>query len=176
MKLVARRFNPISRRLVAMFAVLAGFSAGACIPDFNVAATGGAGGTGVGGTGGTGGASLACEPGSEMVCYTGILGTDGLGLCTPGVQVCDETENYGPCLGSGSPKLESCSSDEDENCDGLPGCVGECIWTRRFEKRDINNGSSYAAGIGGIAVDPSWNTIVAGGFDGIASGMGSSPL
>lgn len=135
----------------------------ACIPDFHVASDGGVGSTGDGGSGG----NSPCEPESEVACYSGIPGTEGLGLCTPGKQVCDaQGSAYGPCDGSGAPKLEDCSTPEDENCDGKPGCTGECLWTRRFETREVySSGNVFKLGIGGTAVDHDWNTIVVGGYD-----------
>lgn len=145
--------------------LLAAFGASACIPDYGVSS--GEGGAGAGGGGGAG-AGPTCEPMAELACYSGIAGTADLGICTAGVKVCDAAgAHYGACEGSGSPKVEDCSSPEDENCDGHPGCAGECLWTRRFAKREYASGGDVSKlGLGGIAVDESWNTIVVGSYDG----------
>ena len=145
--------------------LLAALWASACIPDYGVSS--GEGGAGAGGGGGAG-AGPTCEPMAELACYSGIAGTADLGICTAGVKVCDAAgPDYGPCEGSGSPKVEDCSSPEDENCDGHPGCAGECLWTRRFAKREYGNGGELSKfGLGGIAVDESWNTIVVGSYNG----------
>src|SRR5688572_11220122 len=78
---------------------------------------GGVGGAGSGGAGGSGG--KACVPGSEQTCYTGPVETQGVGMCKAGVQVCREDGlGFGECKGELVPRGDSCSTKEDEDCDG----------------------------------------------------------
>jgi hypothetical protein len=91
-------------------------------------ATGGAnGGAGTGGTGNTGG--TFCEPAHEEPCYSGPAGTQGQGLCIPGVQTCTaDGSEYGPCVGEVLPAAsDDCATLEDENCDGQPNDNCPCL-------------------------------------------------
>jgi protein-arginine deiminase len=105
---------------------------------------GGTGGTGGGaGTGGTPGdagpgredASLdvapppctgdrcICMPGAQRECYSGPVGTKGVGLCVGGMQSCDATGTaWGACTGEVVPRTEDCASAQDEDCDGRSDC------------------------------------------------------
>ena len=152
---------------------LASYPFAGCVPDLAVLSGTGAG-TSTAAQGGVGG-SPPCEPNTEETCYSGVVGTEGVGVCTPGTKVCaSDGQSYGECSGSGGPSLENCSSEEDENCDGEPGCIGKCMWTRRFAKRDVKTGGSeFAIGLGGVAVDGQWNAFVAGGYNGATSFSGA---
>ncbi|MCB9539066.1 MAG: hypothetical protein H6704_22790 [Myxococcales bacterium] len=60
----------------------------------------------------------ACEPGVELPCYTGPVGTAGEGVCTEGRQACRaDGGGFGPCNGEQVPDSESCDGT-DEDCDG----------------------------------------------------------
>lgn len=53
-------------------------------------------------------------------CYTGAPGTEGVGQCASGTQVCDDRGvPMGPCSGEVVPGAEDCDSELiDEDCDG----------------------------------------------------------
>ena len=92
-------------------------------------ASGGTGGD-TGGVGGTGGStSTLCTPGEEKACYEGPPGTEGVGVCKAGKQLCKANgEGYGPCLDQALPGVETCATPLDDDCDGKvndvgPGCA-----------------------------------------------------
>ncbi len=67
----------------------------------------------------TKGATCACEPGAEQSCYTGPQGTENVGECSSGTQVCnDQGTAWGPCEGEKKPADEICADGKDNNCDG----------------------------------------------------------
>ncbi|MFO0587140.1 MAG: hypothetical protein U0441_06370 [Polyangiaceae bacterium] len=120
-------------------------------------ATGGVGGTG-GATGGTGG--TLCTVGEMKPCYEGPPGTEGIGICAPGMSTCGMDGIWGPCTGAVYPKIEACAGDGvDENCDGLPECVGQHRWSKVI----VGTGAITA---GGVTVDAADDPIIVGGFAG----------
>jgi cysteine-rich repeat protein len=65
---------------------------------------------------------------SESVpCYTGLAGTEGVGICHAGIQRCDEQGNVvGSCEGEVTPQPEVCEGGrDDEDCDGETNESGE---------------------------------------------------
>ncbi|WP_437731601.1 hypothetical protein [Sorangium sp. So ce1335] len=131
-----------ARRLVGAVAALALACTGACAflaPFPEVApdplGEGGSGGGGVAGTdagegegeGGGGGVEERCVPRATTACYTGPQGTAGIGICAPGLATCnDDGMTFGACAKQVLPAFESCSTPEDENCDGR-GCTGDPV-------------------------------------------------
>ncbi len=77
------------------------------------------------------GTGCSCAPGSTALCYDGPEGTEGVGSCKAGTQVCNANgSGYGACTGQVNPAPETCSTATDDDCDGLAneegaGCV--CI-------------------------------------------------
>lgn len=65
-----------------------------------------------------GGDNCICTPGEIIACYSGPPGTEGVGLCLAGTQVCEEGLAWGPCEGEGVPTPESCNGLDDD-CDGV---------------------------------------------------------
>ena len=64
------------------------------------------------------GTCLLCKPGEKTSCYTGAKGTEGKGICKPGVQVCSsDGGKWGVCTGEVISKAEECN-DKDDDCDG----------------------------------------------------------
>ncbi len=67
--------------------------------------------------------SCPCDaPGSTRDCYGGPAGTEGVGMCSAGTQVCEEeTRQWGSCGGDHRlPEPETCAnSDQDDDCDGV---------------------------------------------------------
>jgi len=68
----------------------------------------------------------ACTPGSTVACYDGPAGTEGVGTCAAGTQMCRaDGSGFGPCQGSVTPAADLCGDGLDNDCDGTPddACV-----------------------------------------------------
>ena len=78
----------------------------ACVPPVGYSATGGD----------CDDTDDAIVPGSTRSCYTGPNGTEGVGLCTAGLETCSGGM-FGSCVGEVTPQPELCNS-LDDNCDG----------------------------------------------------------
>lgn len=76
------------------------------------ASTGGEGGVG----GGQGGGSTTCKDGDSKSCYTGPVGTEGVGQCKAGAATCKDGQ-WGACSGDVLPGTETCNG-VDEDCNG----------------------------------------------------------
>jgi hypothetical protein len=64
------------------------------------------------------GNACACAPGSMRACYSGPAGTQGVGRCRAGMQVCAaDGRSYGACAGEVGPAVEVCNAADDD-CDG----------------------------------------------------------
>jgi hypothetical protein len=73
-----------------------------------------------------------CVVGSSRACYTGPLGTLGVGACVTGRQVCGDDGVLGACVGEVDPAPEICGDGIDQDCSGgdlacLPCPVGGCV-------------------------------------------------
>jgi hypothetical protein len=67
----------------------------------------------------------ACTPGAIRNCYAGPVGTEGVGVCHAGTQVCNNVGSaWGPCNGAVYPSVEAgaCTDGLDNDCDGLTDC------------------------------------------------------
>jgi len=80
------------------------------------AETGGAAGAAGGGATG-GGYQGECSGAAEQTCYTGPAGTDGVGECKAGKQVC-QNGKWSECQDEVVPSTETCDK-RDNDCDGL---------------------------------------------------------
>jgi hypothetical protein len=111
-----------------------------------------------------------CTPGAQIPCYSGPMGTEGVGICKAGVQTCNPNGlSYGPCVGEVQPKPENCDTPEDENCDGSPGpCGGIAQWSKSF-------GSTGDEQLYGLALDSQGRFAITGSFHGNID-FGSGPL
>ncbi|MDC3980226.1 hypothetical protein [Polyangium jinanense] len=68
-----------------------------------------------------------CTVGVSAPCYTGPLGTAGVGACKPGTHVCRIDRTFGACLGEVVPQKEDCFMPDDEDCDGKARDDEECL-------------------------------------------------
>ena len=67
------------------------------------------------------GPDTECDPGSTALCG------DDLGLCMPGVRLCDRDGQWGPCEGGVGPRDEVCGNRVDDDCDGeVDEDCGDC--------------------------------------------------
>lgn len=79
-----------------------------------------------------------CEPGATESCYSGPVGSEGVGLCRAGTRTCPDNGVWGPCQGEVAPITEICGNSVDDNCngvideeadgdgDGFTNCNGDC--------------------------------------------------
>jgi hypothetical protein len=81
------------------------------------------------------GAGCACAPGQTSACYSGAVGTTGVGHCKAGIATCNaDGLGFGPCGGEILPEAESCATPGDDDCDGqvnegcacAPGEIAPC--------------------------------------------------
>ena len=100
-------------------------------------------------------AGCMCMPTAMAACYSGPVGTSGVGLCKDGTQTCNaDGLGYGSCVGDVLPTVESCSNATDEDCDGY--VCGKTLWANALANITIK----------GVAVDGAGNIYVAGGLSG----------
>ncbi|AUX39443.1 uncharacterized protein SOCE26_008350 [Sorangium cellulosum] len=122
------------------------------LDDFTDAAAPGAGGT------------TPCEAGDVRACYEGESETEGIGLCAPGKQTCDQDGRWGGCEGQVLPEEEDCDRRGDEDCDGV-GC-SDVVWARVFEAGSEQWATS-------VAVSPKGDRIAVAGIYLGASNFGT---
>lgn len=79
-----------------------------------------------------------CVAGTNEACYSGPVGTQGVGPCVGGTRVCGSDGQWGPCTGEVVPAGEVCGNAVDDNCsgavdeeidqdgDGFTNCGGDC--------------------------------------------------
>lgn len=65
-----------------------------------------------------------CEDGQTRSCYTGPEGTEGIGICKAGSQICSSGV-WGSCVGETLPSIEICDGI-DNDCDTLTDEGGVC--------------------------------------------------
>ena len=73
-------------------------------------------------------AMAVCEPGTTRGCYAAPRETQDVGACRAGVETCaSDGSGYGDCVGAITPRVESCATPGDDDCDGTPNedCVCE---------------------------------------------------
>jgi len=112
----------------------------------------------------TGGASCtggSCSPGDSRACYTGTGGTENVGPCHGGTQMCTSAGQWGDCQGEVAPAPENCSDGIDNNCngmvdenvdsdgDGFTTCNGDCCdSTECTNPAEVNPGAFDTPGDG----------------------------
>jgi hypothetical protein len=133
-------------------------------PTGGQAASSGGGGAS-GSSSGMGGGPVSCDPGATVDCYSGPVGTDGLGLCKRGTATCDaDGMGIGVCMGEVTPALEVPANDLDEDCDKHVSAKPE--WAFRF-------GGPNEQNLQRVAFNPDVGLFIAGWFqEGINLGGG----
>lgn len=59
-----------------------------------------------------------CAPNSTQSCYTGPMGTVGVGICKAGTRTCNAGGTaWGDCLGEVTPQTEVCYNNTNDDCD-----------------------------------------------------------
>ena len=103
-----------------------------------------------------------CMPGTGVSCYEGPPNTENVGICASGFKVCSELgKEETACLQQILPKLEDCSTPEDDDCNASPN--DQCpIWGVSF-------GGLGDQRVWGVAADPSGSIVVVGELKGWAS-------
>lgn len=82
----------------------------------------GNGGAGSSATGNSSsGSSPQCSPLEQQPCYGGPAGTQDVGPCRAGTQVCDQSSQWGECVGQVVPVVEDCQTWADQDCSGNCG-------------------------------------------------------
>ncbi len=86
-----------------------------------------------------------CKPGEAQACYTGPRGTQGQGVCTAGIRICQVSKKWGPCQDQKIPQEEQCDS-LDNNCNGA---IDEgCVKCSKGQKRLCYTGPAGTGGVG----------------------------
>ena len=100
-----------------------------------------------------------CDPGDTRECYTGPLGTQGVGLCASGVETCQDDMSWGPCAGEVLPATETCATPEDDDCDGSVACPldGFHVWSSLYLSTEYSSGDA-------MAIDDNDRVVVGGQF------------
>ncbi len=146
------RSRPASAFVASVLSCAVGalLGGGCADEESSVGGSGGAGASGagdVGGAGGEGGAACvpgteicdgkdndcdgqidevmggcACNDGSMQPCYSGRAGTEDVGECVGGTQVCEDGQ-WADCEGEVTPEMEACNTLDDD-CNGTADDLG----------------------------------------------------
>lgn len=69
-----------------------------------------------------------CTAGVSEDCYSGPAATQGVGACHKGTHTCNsDGQTFSPCTDEVTPKVEDCTTADDDDCDGTPNQVAVCI-------------------------------------------------
>ena len=110
--------------------------------------------------------SPTCAGLLERPCYTGPPATAGVGRCRPGRERCTALGWTGRCEGEALPRGETCSSPDDDDCDGATTCRGAVLWARSIVGGGQDSGQVYGPELSAFALDARGRMWLAGGFAG----------
>jgi hypothetical protein len=111
-----------------------------------------------------------CSPGDVEVCYSGQLGTEGVGPCHAGTSTCNAQGVWSACEGEVVPVAENCSDGIDNNCsgeadedvdldgDGVTTCGGDCCDSTECADPGLVNPGAFDA-VGNL-IDDDCNGVV----------------
>ncbi|WPB72981.1 kelch repeat-containing protein [Archangium violaceum] len=106
----------------------------------------------------------SCSDQEGSPCYGGASATLGVGVCRAGTVACDKFGNV-VCEGQRLPRPETCSTLEDDNCNGVSeGCEPTSEWLWAVDARGMSCTSSTP--MLGMAVDGEGNTLTLSKFSG----------
>ncbi|MFT3697397.1 MAG: choice-of-anchor L domain-containing protein [Kofleriaceae bacterium] len=102
-----------------------------------------------------------CNPGATRDCYDGQSGTENVGPCHGGTQMCLGTGEWSSCMNEVTPAAENCGDGIDNNCngmvdedidsdgDGYTTCGGDCCdSTECSNPSEVNPGAFEVPGDG----------------------------
>jgi hypothetical protein len=94
-----------------------------------------------------------CTEGEMRSCYSGPVGTQGVGSCQAGVQTC-HSNDWGPCEGEVTPTAEVCSDSADHNCNGNAGCAdAQCATQPQCAQQTTTQNPTYCNAGGSVYVN-----------------------
>jgi len=110
-----------------------------------------------------------CTPGETQACYEGPPGTEGLGTCAAGQQVCAaDGLGFGACEGQVWPEsMERCDTPQDDDCDGSTVCQPALEWSQTIAGYVMHVAARADGGavvVGGDAYDAFQGEDLAGMF------------
>lgn len=109
------------------------------------------------------GAGCTCTPGTMVPCYTGPMGTLGIGLCKGGMQTCGpQGMPEGACVGEVVPIAETCATPGDDDCDGQSNEDGVGCSCVPGSTKSCYSGPAGTEGVG--ACKAGTQTCLAGGM------------
>ncbi|MFE8599422.1 kelch repeat-containing protein [Archangium violaceum] len=106
----------------------------------------------------------SCSDQEGAPCYGGASGTLGVGICHGGTVACDKFGSV-ICEGQQTPRPETCSTLEDDNCNGRDeGCepMSEWLWAVDAKSTSCTSSTQML----GMAVDGEGNTLTLSEFSG----------
>jgi hypothetical protein len=73
-------------------------------------------------------AAIICVPNGSASCYSGKVGTEGVGACKAGSKTCNGSGTAWAtgCAGEVTPTAESCDTPADDDCDGKANPMEQC--------------------------------------------------
>lgn len=86
-----------------------------------------------------------CSANDTRPCYDGPSGTDGVGVCHGGTQICDLNGAWLACMGQVLPGSEgsACSDQKDNDCDGKIDCNDfNCIFSLSCQQPQCTAGAT----------------------------------
>jgi hypothetical protein len=101
-----------------------------------------------------------CVGNEGQPCYGGPIATQGVGICRSGVIACDPSGQVA-CMGQQIPQPETCSTLEDDDCDGSNECEPVAGWLWVPEATGCYQASFHA-----LSVDGEDNTVTLGRISG----------
>lgn len=108
----------------------------------------------------------SCDGHKQRPCYHGPAGTENVGRCRAGVERCTAKGWTGTCDGEALPRAETCSTDDDDDCDGANTCQGTLLWARNIVGGGQDTGGVYGGELSAFAVDAKGRMWLAGSFAG----------